>query len=252
MKITALPAFNDNYIWVMHDATEAVCIDPGESAQVIDYLQSHHLQLKEIWLTHHHNDHIGGVQQLVAAYPDVCIRAPDDARIPAATQRMKEGDRFNFAGNEFYALETPAHTSTHISFVGAESAFTGDTLFSLGCGRLFEGSPQQMLSSLEKIARLPPHFKVYCGHEYTEANARFAAHVDPDNTELIDYSEKIRALRTQNQPSLPSTIATELACNPFLRCDTQPVRDSVSQYTGNEINDTVTAFTALREWKNNF
>ena len=253
MRLTALPAFEDNYIWALvDDEGNAVIVDPGDAAPV---LAASDLGLwpAGVLLTHHHPDHCGGMAALRERWPTLPVFAPDDPRIPHATERVGEGSRFQLNNWDFTVLAVPGHTLSHIAFHGAEGhLFCGDTLFSLGCGRLFEGTPAQMLVSLERLAALPGDTAVCCGHEYTLANAAFARAVDPANDALRRRTEEAQAMRNAGRPTLPSTLATELATNPFLRVDTPAVRTAVAQRLGHAPTDRVETFAELRRWKDGF
>ena len=252
-----LPAFEDNYIWALAggDGT-ALVVDPGDPAPVLAAM-AEGLRPVAILVTHHHNDHIDGLAALAAAVPGIEILAPHDERIPLATRRVDDGDRFHAAGIGFETLAVPGHTRSHVAFhagnVGeAPLLFCGDTLFSLGCGRLFEGTPAQMLASLDRLAALPGDTRVCCTHEYTWSNAAFALVVDPDNAALQARAEAIRDLRARLQPTLPVTLAEERATNPFLRCDDPTIRAAIATRLGRPPVDRVETFAALREWKNVF
>ena len=253
MRLTALTAFEDNYIWALvDDEGNAVIVDPGDAAPVLA-ASGLGLWPAGVLLTHHHPDHCGGVAALRERWPTLPVYAPEDARIPHATERVGEGSRFRLNNWEFTVLAVPGHTLSHIAFHGAEShLFCGDTLFSMGCGRLFEGTPAQMLASLERLAALPGHTAVCCGHEYTLANAAFAGAVDPANDALRRRTEEAQAMRNAGRPTLPSTLATELATNPFLRVDTPAIRTAVANRLGREPADRVETFAELRRWKDGF
>ncbi|HTD28538.1 MAG TPA: hydroxyacylglutathione hydrolase [Xanthomonadaceae bacterium] len=253
MKLRAIEAFADNYIWALADAQGlAVIVDPGDSAPVFEAIGSG-LQPVAILLTHHHPDHIGGAEQLLQRF-DVPCYAPVDPRIGCATHRVGSGDSFTIPefGLQFATLEVHGHTSSHVAFFGHGIVFCGDTLFSLGCGRMFEGTPQQMLASLDRLAALPHDTRVCCGHEYTLSNGAFASVIEPENLALQDRLREARASRDEGQPSVPSTLASELACNPFLRVDTPSVRATVEQHLGEPCGDRVQTFAALRRWKDGF
>ena len=210
-----------------------------------------------VLLTHHHNDHIGGTAALLQRWPDLPVVAPHDDRITTATRRVGDGDRLQLEGWHFDVIALPGHTLSHIAFHlrgdrGPGVLFCGDTLFSLGCGRLFEGSPPQMAASLARLAALPGDTRVCCGHEYTLSNAAFARVVEPDNPALRRRTEEAHAMRDAGRPTLPSTLADELACNPFLRCDQPAVQAAVAQRLGRAPQDAVETFAELRRWKDGF
>jgi hydroxyacylglutathione hydrolase len=252
-EVVALRAFSDNYIWTIRDAGHAAVVDPGDAGPVIDYLRREKLELAAILNTHHHADHVGGNAALLAHW-NVPVFGPHDARIAEVTHRLRDGERMTLPhfGFAFDVLEIPGHTRTHIAFHGAGMLFCGDTLFAAGCGRLFEGTPAQMHASLGKLLALPDATRVYCGHEYTLANIRFARAAEPGNRALAELEDKVRSLRERDLPSLPSTIAQEKATNPFVRCTEPEIVASASRYAGRPLADPVSVLGAIREWKNQF
>jgi hydroxyacylglutathione hydrolase len=256
LKVTPVNAFSDNYIWLIH-ATDAsrrvVAVDPGDSAPVIRYLQREGLELAAILITHHHADHVGGVSRLVALF-EVPVYGPAGESIPCRTTALSGGDQVTLddLGLHFDVVDVPGHTAGHIAYHGHGALFCGDTLFSGGCGRLFEGTPKQMSHSLDVLAALPPDTKIYCTHEYTLSNLRFAATVEPDNAALADYVRDAKATRAKGNPTLPSTLSLETRINPFLRCDRETVHQAAEQHSGRILQDRVDVFTVVRAWKDEF
>src|SRR5690554_2460306 len=252
MSPTPIPlrAFADNYIWLLPagGGRGTVLVDPGLAQPVLDAAEAGGWRPDAILLTHHHDDHIGGVAALRARWPDLQVIAPEDERIPVASRRVAGGDRIGVAGHAFEVIAVPGHTVSHIAFHGHGLLFCGDTLFSLGCGRLFEGTPARMLASLDRLAALPGDTLVCCGHEYTQSNAAFARAVDSDNPALARRSEEVTALRDRSLPTLPVSLAAERACNPFLRVDAPAVRAAVAAWSGDDRLSRVDAFAALRRW----
>jgi hydroxyacylglutathione hydrolase len=252
MRLRPLPAFEDNYVWVLQDDSGAgLVVDPGESAPVLAAV-AEGLHLRGVLLTHHHHDHIGGVSALLERWPDLPVVAPNDDRITTATRRVGAGDTARIGEWVFEVHEIPGHTVSHIAFHGHQVLFCGDTLFSLGCGRLFEGSPMQMLDSLDRLAALPGETRVCCGHEYTVANANFALAVEPGNAHLQQRSVEARRLRLEGRPTVPTTLSAERDCNPFLRIDVPAVREAVAAHVGRPLGDRVDAFAELRRWKDGY
>jgi len=253
LVIHAVPAFKDNYIWMLENGREAVAVDPGDDAPVEEFLAARKLRLAAVLATHHHADHVGGLPALVRHW-----KCPTfgPAREVTATldRRLTEGDRFIVPelGIELATLDIPGHTAGHIALVGGGMLFCGDTLFACGCGRLFEGTPAQMVDSLGKLARLPAHTRVYCGHEYTLANIRFAQAVEPANARLAVRRERDEARRGRGEPTLPSTIGEELETNPFLRCGEPEVVAAAERRAGHVLAGPTEVFAEIREWKNAF
>ncbi|PUE06958.1 hydroxyacylglutathione hydrolase [Limnohabitans sp. T6-5] len=256
MKLIALPAFSDNYIWLLHDDHHALVVDPGDSAPVMQWLQLHPgVQLDMILVTHHHADHTGGVAALVSA-SQAKVLAPVLEPLPLATTGVQQGDSVTWHSLTLNVFDVPGHTAGHVAFWGqppgqAPILFCGDTLFSGGCGRLFEGTPAQMLDSLDRLATLPGDTRVCCAHEYTLSNLKFALAVDPDNTALQTYTRVCQALREQGLPTLPVALSTELAINPFLRSRSPSVVAALKDHDAQAVDD-ISTFAALRAWKNDF
>lgn len=253
MRLQALPALSDNYIWAASgdDGRHALLVDPSEAGPVLAAAQAG-LAPIGVLLTHHHHDHIGGVPELLERWPGLAVFAPDDERIPARYQRVRDDETVEFGPWRFDVLAVPGHTRSHVAYHGHGLLFCGDTLFSLGCGRLFEGTPEQMHASLSRLAALPPDTQVCCGHEYTLANGTFARVVEPGNPALERRIQEAQAMRETGRPTLPSTIGTERDTNPFLRVDGAEVRGALARQLGRAPGDDVEAFAALRRWKDGF
>lgn len=252
MRLQPVPALDDNYIWLLRDdAGRAVIVDPGDAVPVLAALDDAPPP-HAILVTHHHPDHVGGIPDLLDQWPGLPVFAPADPRIPIATQRVREGDVLALGPWAFRVLELPGHTRSHVGYVADGVVFCGDTLFSLGCGRLFEGTPAQMLDSLDRLAALPGETRVCCTHEYTLANAAFALAVDPGNPDLQSRVVQARAQRATGAPTLPTTLLSERACNPFLRSRDPALRDALARHAGQPVADDVEAFALLRRWKDGF
>jgi hydroxyacylglutathione hydrolase len=252
-NIIAIPAFNDNYIWLLRHGGRAVVVDPGVAAPVVEYLAAHRLTLAAILLTHHHADHTGGVADLLGRTP-VPVYGPAAEAIAGVDHPVQDGDRVTLPelDIDFTVLDVGGHTRGHIAYYGASVLFCGDTLFAGGCGRLFEGTAAQMWRSLSRLAALPAATKVYCAHEYTQANLRFALAVEPDNAALRERALEVAELRSDRLPTVPSSIAMELATNPFLRPRSATVMAAARRFRGAAVDGDEAVFAALREWKNVF
>ncbi len=264
LKVDPLPAFADNYLWLLVRGTDAAVVDPGDAAPVEAALADRGLTLRAILLTHHHADHTGGVGPLLAARGagTVAVYGPRDEAIVGITRPVGEGDRIavDALGLTADVVDVPGHTRGHIAYVArstdaprrAPLLFCGDTLFAGGCGRLFEGTPAQMHDSLAKLAALPPETEVYCAHEYTLSNLRFAREVEPDSDALAARIADATALRGRDRPTLPSTIGLERATNPFLRVEHDGVRAAAERHAPGAAASPVATFAALRSWKDHY
>lgn len=251
MHVCLLPAFADNYIFALHCQRGVAVVDPGDAGVVEGHLAGHCADLLAILVTHHHPDHIGGLARLTERWPRARRIGPADPRIPGLNEIVGDGDRVVLDDlNALEVLATPGHTRSHIVYRGDGQLFCGDVLFSLGCGRVFEGVPAQMLAALDRIAALPDETEVYCAHEYTLANARFALAVDPDNAELRARIATVCALRELGKPSIPMRLGDERRCNPFLRCDDPIVVRAAQAYADATLGSRAEVFAALRAWKN--
>jgi len=258
IQIEALPAFNDNYIWLLQDTANRRCavVDPGDAAPVLAWLeQNPGWRLEDILITHHHNDHVGGVETLKAA-TGARVSGPVNERIPARDVALDDDDVVQVLDTDFQVFAVPGHTLGHIAYFSDVPAtpllFSGDTLFAAGCGRLFEGTPEQMHESLQRLVSLPGATRVYCAHEYTLSNLRFACAVEPDNPHVLARFEEVSRLRAENRITLPSTIEQERLTNPFLRVNETSVKEKADERTGG-LNPTPSAvFAGLRAWKDRF
>ena len=250
--VIRIPAFKDNYIWLLRKGAAAAVVDPGDAQPVLEVLEREHLSLTAILVTHHHADHQGGVARLLAHYRAE-VFGPAAESITGRTTPVRGGDtvRIPSCDIEFQVLAVPGHTSGHVAYYGAGCLFCGDTLFGAGCGRLFEGTATQMADSLARLAALPDQTAVYCAHEYTQANLRFALAVEPGNRCLRSRAEAVSLARDEGLPTIPSTIALEKASNPFLRCGEPEVVASARRRVP-EVKGSVAVFAALRAWKDGF
>ncbi len=230
-----------------------IIVDPSEPEPVLDYLSKHRLTPDAILITHHHWDHVGGIADITSIYA-IPVYTPATETVSGSTHDVSEGDVLSFPNLDLSmsALDVPGHTAGAVAYHADGFVFSGDTLFTAGCGRLFEGTPAQMSASLDKFTQLDDTTRLYCGHEYTEANLRFALAVEPGNENIITRLQEVSALREQNQPTVPATLATEKQTNPFLRCNEDTVAAAVSEHVGNPLTDPVEVFAALRQWKDNF
>ena len=251
IKIESIEAFTDNYIWLVTTNEGSIVIDPGESSKTINFIKDNQLNLKAILITHHHFDHTGGINEILSHFP-VDVFGPFNNGIKNVNKKLKDGDKINIIGIEFKIIEIPGHTLDHIAFYSEseEAIFCGDTLFVGGCGRVFEGNPPQMRSSLEKLRCLPPQTRIFCAHEYTLANLRFAQQVEPDNKRLEVFLGECEEKRRANVPTVPSLLGDECEYNPFLRWDSSSVQATLKQLGRLQDNSHDGVFTAVREWKN--
>ncbi|MDR2924845.1 MAG: hydroxyacylglutathione hydrolase [Azoarcus sp.] len=254
LNVTPLPFAHDNYLWLIDNARHAALVDPGEAATALAALENGSLEPAAILLTHHHHDHTGGVEEIVARYPKIPVYGPSKDDIASVSHPVENGDRIcieslNF---ELQVIGVAAHTRGHVAYLGHGMLFCGDALFSAGCGRVFEGSPSDLELALGRLARLNDETKVYCAHEYTLANLAFARAVEPENTERDRYAARCEALREQGKPTLPSTIAIERAINPFLRTDVETVIKAVATHCDTRPANMLSCLAALRAWKDVF
>lgn len=250
LNIDAVSAYEDNYIWMLRSDTHAVAVDPGDAEPVLDYLRRHDLSLSAILVTHHHGDHTGGIPELLAAFP-VPVYGPWRAAPPGACQPVKEGDTVELPeiGARFSVLDFPAHTRDHVGYLGHGVLFCGDTLFTCGFGRLFEGTPEQAIACLNKIQALPQDTHIYCAHEYTLSNIGFARKVEPDNPALPALEAMARQRLAENRPTIPTTLAQEMAANPFCRLEQSAVKAAAQRFAGHGLPSPVDVFAALRRWR---
>lgn len=251
-QILCIPAFQDNYLWLIHQGKDAAVVDPGDPTPILRALEELQLKLVAILNTHHHPDHVGGNQTLIDHCGPLAVFGPAAEPIPGLNHPVQGGDRCALKLGDFEVLSVPGHTRAHLAYRLGHALFCGDTLFALGCGRLFEGSPEEMFASLARIAALPGDTLVYCAHEYTLSNLAFALEVDAQNPALQERSIKETTKRNNYLPTVPSLLSEEKKTNPFLRCEDAAVRASAERWAGHALDTPLAVFTALRAWKNNF
>lgn len=249
-QVVPIPAFEDNYLWLLVRGDRAVVVDPGDATPVLDYLARHDLKLCAILCTHHHGDHVGGIRVLLQHFK-VPVYGPAHETIPGLTHAVTEGDTVEIPELDvkFSVIDVPGHTAGHVAYYGAERLFCGDTLFACGCGRLFEGTPEMMYASIAKLARLPDDTLMYCAHEYTLDNIRFAKKVEPDNADLIQREINDRASRAQHLPTVPSVLGLEKRTNPFMRSLAPAVIQAAERYAGHALTGPAQVFGTVRAWK---
>jgi len=251
MNLNSIPAFQDNYIWVLsNDEGHCVIVDPGEAVPVLNAIEENQWQPQAILLTHHHHDHVGGVKELRQRFPEVVVYGPEETQDKGATKCVVEGDKLILLGYEFSVFATPGHTLGHVSYYTIPYLFCGDTLFSGGCGRLFEGTADQMYQSFQKINALPPETVICCAHEYTLANMKFAQHILPNDPAIEDYLNKVKQLRTKGQTTLPVTLENERRINVFLRTEDPDLISVIGEET--KLQQHNTRFAWLRSKKDAF
>jgi len=251
MNLNSIPAFDDNYIWVLNDeAGRCLIVDPGDAEPVLNAITANNWQPEAIFLTHHHHDHVGGVKELRQRFPDVVVYGPEETQDKGATKCVVEGDKLILLGYEFSVFATPGHTLGHVSYYTIPYLFCGDTLFSGGCGRLFEGTADQMYQSFQKINALPPETVICCAHEYTLANMKFAQHILPNDPAIEDYLNKVKQLRTKGQTTLPVTLENERRINVFLRTEDPDLITVIGKET--KLQQPNTRFAWLRSKKDAF
>lgn len=253
LRVQSIPAFTDNYIWSIENGTSAVIVDPGHAEPVIQHLQDNNLQLNAILVTHHHGDHVGGIKRLKEVYPSATIIGFRNATYAGIEEPYEGNDTFQLLDIEFSLIEVPGHTLDHVAYFAhfdqSPVLFCGDTLFSGGCGRLFEGSAEQMYTSLCKVKGLPGNTQIYCAHEYTLANLEFARTLNPTNQDLLDYQALCASKRSNNESTIPTTLQTEIKVNPFLRETDPEIIDNLRKLGYTELNDSIDCFAAIRKAK---
>lgn len=251
-NIKTLCAFTDNYIWMIVDTANKVwVIDPGDATPVISALEKNNFTIGGILITHHHHDHSGGIRELTRTRKNTPVYGSHKSPLKEITHPLKEGDEIICGATRLSILEIPGHTLDHIAFHNNEIVFSGDTLFSIGCGKVFEGTYSQMYHSLDKLKQLNEMIKIYCGHEYTLANLNFAHHIEPHNKNISDKIIQVKSMRQQGQPTLPSLLRDEKLLNPFLRCEDPEIINSVESHYKKKLTSPIEVFAHLREWKNN-
>ena len=255
-EIFPIRALSDNYVWILVEGEQAIIVDPGEAKPVLETFNKLKLDLKGIIITHHHFDHTGGIQELKDHF-NCDVFGPGGGHIQGISNPLNDNEEFDLLGKKFIALATPGHTLDQLAYYSDEACsepilFCGDTLFSAGCGRIFEGTPMQMHKSISRFAVLPLNTSVYCGHEYTESNLNFAVEVEPNNQDIIDRLDEVKSLRKNNQVTLPSTIDLELKTNPFMRCDQENVIQAAKDYSSGSGESPAEILETIRDWKDNF
>ena len=251
MEITPLEAFDDNYIWLLRQGDIVVVVDPGDEDPVLEFLAQEGLKLAAILITHKHGDHTGGVEALLAKYPEIPVYGPTNETASGVNQKVADGDEVRIEGLDatFQVMDVPGHTEGHVAYYGEGVLFCGDTLFAAGCGRVFTGTHQQLHDSLQRIAALPPQTLCYCAHEYTIDNLGFAKWVEPESAAIQQRDQQAKAMRSEGKPTVPSSLALELETNPFLRTDQTAVIQAAENYAGQKLQSGAEVFTAVRTWK---
>ncbi|MEJ2061210.1 MAG: hydroxyacylglutathione hydrolase [Gammaproteobacteria bacterium] len=253
LHVTPVPAFNDNYIWLIHapNSNRVAIVDPGDAQPVLRTLRENELEPCAILITHHHGDHVGGIGDLLSQYPGLPVYGPSRERIPHLTRALRGGDSItpDGLGLRFDVLDVPGHTGGHIAYYGAGALFCGDTLFACGCGRVFDGTIAQLHASLGRIAALPADTRIYCAHEYTLDNIGFAKWVEPENPQLLTREQADFDTRERGEPTVPSTLELELETNPFLRAGEPTVIAAAERFAGHALADSEAVFAAIRRWK---